>query len=53
MLLSGGGEFAIGYEIVELVVPEHMVLRSDPPEMGMHEPSVLRVQSTTMVPGHA
>jgi uncharacterized protein YndB with AHSA1/START domain len=42
---DGGGEFAIGYEIIELVEPELMVLRSDPmPEMGMHEPTVVRVE---------
>jgi uncharacterized protein YndB with AHSA1/START domain len=42
---GGGGEFAIGYEIVELVEPELIVLRSDPmPEMGMHEPTVVRVE---------
>ena len=42
---GGGGEFAIGYEIVEFVEPELLVLRSDPmPEMGMHEPTVVRVQ---------
>jgi uncharacterized protein YndB with AHSA1/START domain len=40
---EGDGEFSIGYEIVELVEPELLVLRSDPtPEMGMHEPTVLR-----------
>ena len=46
MVQSGGkGEFAIGYEIVELVEPELIVLRSDPmPEMGMREPTVLRVE---------
>jgi uncharacterized protein YndB with AHSA1/START domain len=45
MLMPGGGEFAIGYEVVELVEPELLVLRSDPmPEMGMHEPAVLRLQ---------
>lgn len=33
---DGGGEFAVGYEIVELVEPELIVLRSDPmPELGM------------------
>ena len=38
---DGGGEFSIGYDIVELVEPELIVLRSDPmPEMGMHEPTV-------------
>ena len=37
---DGGGEFAIGYEIIELVEPELIVLRSDPmPEAGMHEPT--------------
>jgi uncharacterized protein YndB with AHSA1/START domain len=42
---GGGGEFAIGYEIVELIEPELLVLRSDPmPEAGMHEPTVLRVE---------
>jgi uncharacterized protein YndB with AHSA1/START domain len=42
---DGGGEFAIGYEIVELVEPELLVLRSDPmPEAGMHEPTVVRVE---------
>ena len=40
-----GAEFAIGYEIVELVEPEVLVLRSDPmPEAGMHEPTVVRVE---------
>ena len=45
MVSSGGGpEFAIGYEILELVEPELIVLRSDPmPEAGMHEPTVVRV----------
>jgi uncharacterized protein YndB with AHSA1/START domain len=42
---SSGAEFAIGYEIVELVEPELLVLRSDPmPEVGMHEPTVTRVE---------
>ncbi len=42
---DGGAEFAIGYDIVELVEPELIVLRSDPmPEMGMHEPTVVRVE---------
>jgi uncharacterized protein YndB with AHSA1/START domain len=37
--------FPIGYEIVELVEPELLVLRSDPmPEAGMHEPTVVRVE---------
>src|SRR5256885_1026892 len=42
---GGGAEFAIGYEILELVEPELIVLRSDPmPEVGMHEPTVVRVE---------
>jgi uncharacterized protein YndB with AHSA1/START domain len=42
---GSGTEFAIGYEIIELVEPELIVLRSDPmPEMGMHEPTVVRVE---------
>ena len=42
---DGGAEFAIGYDILELVEPELLVLRSDPmPEMGMHEPTVTRVE---------
>jgi uncharacterized protein YndB with AHSA1/START domain len=42
---GGGGEHAIGYEIVELVEPELLVLRSDPmPEAGMPEPTVVRIE---------
>jgi uncharacterized protein YndB with AHSA1/START domain len=42
---GGDAEFAIGYEILELVEPELIVLRSDPmPEAGMHEPTVVRVE---------
>ncbi|MGE0067359.1 MAG: SRPBCC domain-containing protein [Solirubrobacterales bacterium] len=42
---DGGGEFSIGYEIVELVEPELLVLRSDPmPEMGMDVGTVVRVE---------
>ena len=42
---DSGAEFAIGYDIIELVEPELLVLRSDPmPEMGMHEPTVTRVE---------
>ena len=42
---DSGAEFAIGYDILELVEPELLVLRSDPmPEMGMHEPTVTRVE---------
>jgi uncharacterized protein YndB with AHSA1/START domain len=42
---ASGAEFAIGYDILELVEPELIVLRSDPvPEVGLHEPTVLRVE---------
>ena len=42
---GSGAEFAIGYEILELVEPELIVLRSDPmPEAGMHEPTITRVE---------
>jgi uncharacterized protein YndB with AHSA1/START domain len=42
---DSGAEFTIGYEIVELVEPELIVLRSDPmPEVGMHEPTITRVE---------
>jgi uncharacterized protein YndB with AHSA1/START domain len=42
---GSGAEFPVGYEIVELVEPELLVLRSDPmPEMGMHEPTVTRIE---------
>jgi uncharacterized protein YndB with AHSA1/START domain len=42
---DGGAEFAIGYDIIELVEPELLVLRSDPmPEMGMHEPTITRIE---------
>jgi uncharacterized protein YndB with AHSA1/START domain len=42
---GGGAEFSIGYDIIELVEPELLVMRSDPmPQMGMHEPTVLRLE---------
>ena len=41
---GGGREFTIGYEIVELVEPELIVLRSDPMPDGMHEPTIVRVE---------
>jgi uncharacterized protein YndB with AHSA1/START domain len=42
---SGDMEFAIGYEILELVEPELIVMRSDPmPGTGMHEPTIVRVE---------
>jgi uncharacterized protein YndB with AHSA1/START domain len=45
MVQPDGSESAIGYEILELVEPELIVLRSDPmPEVGMHEPTILRVE---------
>src|SRR5256885_3813464 len=45
MVERGGAAFAIGYEILELVEPELIVLRSDPmPQVGMHEPTVVRVE---------
>jgi uncharacterized protein YndB with AHSA1/START domain len=46
MVQRGGGmEFAIGYEILELVEPELIVMRSDPmPAAGMHEPTIVRVE---------
>ena len=38
-------EFSIGYEILELVEPELIVLRSDPmPAAGMHDGTLLRVE---------
>ena len=40
---GGDREFTIGYEIVELVEPELLVLRSDPIP-GMHEPTIVRVE---------
>jgi uncharacterized protein YndB with AHSA1/START domain len=42
---GGGGDFTIGYDILELVEPELLVMRSDPmPDVGMHEPTVVRVE---------
>jgi uncharacterized protein YndB with AHSA1/START domain len=42
---DSGAEHAVGYDIVELKEPELLVLRSDPmPEIGMHEPTVTRVE---------
>jgi uncharacterized protein YndB with AHSA1/START domain len=42
---GGQGEMTIGYEIVELVEPELLVLRSDPkPQMGMDEGTVVRIE---------
>ncbi|MFN8223387.1 MAG: SRPBCC domain-containing protein [Gaiellales bacterium] len=42
---DGGGEFTIGYDILELNAPELLVMRSDPmPEMGMPEPTIVRLE---------
>jgi uncharacterized protein YndB with AHSA1/START domain len=42
---EGDGEMAIGYEVVEFVEPELIVLRSDPmPEAGMPEGTIVRVE---------
>jgi uncharacterized protein YndB with AHSA1/START domain len=42
---DGGREFPTGYEVVEVLEPELIVLRSDPmPEMGMPEGALLRVE---------
>jgi uncharacterized protein YndB with AHSA1/START domain len=42
---DGGSEYSVGYEILEIVEPELLVLRSDPmPEVGMPEPTVVRVE---------
>ena len=42
---DGGGEFAIGYDIIELNAPELLVLRSDRmPDMGMDQPTITRVE---------
>ncbi|MBS1885668.1 MAG: SRPBCC domain-containing protein [Actinobacteria bacterium] len=42
---DGKGEMTISYEIVELVEPELLVMRSDPmPEIGMHKGTVVRVE---------
>jgi uncharacterized protein YndB with AHSA1/START domain len=42
---DNGAEFAVGYEILEIVEPELLVMRSDPmPEVGMPEPTVIRVE---------
>jgi uncharacterized protein YndB with AHSA1/START domain len=42
---DGGGEFPISYDILELVEPELIVLRSDPmPHAGMPEPTLVRIE---------
>jgi uncharacterized protein YndB with AHSA1/START domain len=45
MVRGDGGEMTIGYDVLELVEPELIVLRSDPmPAMGMPEPTFVRVE---------
>ena len=46
MVPDGGGEgISIGYDIVELVAPELLVLRSDPmPQMGMPDGTTVRIE---------
>jgi uncharacterized protein YndB with AHSA1/START domain len=43
VMRDGGAEFPVGYEILELVEPELLVMRSDPMP-GMYEPTILRVE---------
>lgn len=46
MVQAGGGmEYGLRYEIVELVDPELLVLRSEPmPEVGLHHPTITRIE---------
>jgi uncharacterized protein YndB with AHSA1/START domain len=46
MVPRGGGDgFLIGYDIVELIEPQLIVLRSDPmPEAGMRDGTLVRVE---------
>jgi uncharacterized protein YndB with AHSA1/START domain len=42
---DNGAKFALGFEIIELVEPELLVLRSDPmPEAGVYDSTVTRVE---------
>jgi len=42
---DNGARFALGYDIIELIEPELLVLRSDPmPEVGVHEPTITRIE---------
>src|SRR5262245_30321480 len=42
---DNGAEFPIGYDILEVVEPELLVLRSDPmPEVEMPDPTITRVE---------
>ena len=52
VMRASGDEFPANYEIVELVAPELIVLRSDPmPEHGMPDPTVTRVELREDGPG--
>jgi uncharacterized protein YndB with AHSA1/START domain len=42
--VGGDREFSIGYEIVELVEPELLVLRADPEHGDADEPWILRIE---------
>lgn len=45
MVQPDGVEAALGFEIVELVPPELLVMRSDPmPEAGMPKPTLVRIE---------
>lgn len=46
MVQEGSGmDYRLSYEIVELVEPELLVLRSGPmPEVGLHHPTVTRIE---------
>jgi uncharacterized protein YndB with AHSA1/START domain len=40
-----GAQFPLRYEIIELVAPELIVLKSEPmPEVGVHEPTMTRIE---------
>ncbi len=40
-----GARFPLRYSIIDLVVPELLVLKSEPmPEMGLHEPTITRIE---------
>lgn len=42
---DGGAQYTLGYDVLEVVEPELIVLRSDPmPEAGVLEPTVVRIE---------
>jgi uncharacterized protein YndB with AHSA1/START domain len=42
---SSGMAYGLNYEIVELVEPELLVLRSEPmPEVGLHQATIARIE---------